>query len=354
MKTQLLRNKAGAAALALIATIGIAPTAKAIVLAYESDPDGAGPLTIGSPYSGTVQIKFVAFDNGTNYPTPPPAATGYSGSPGAGVAGGITAVNGIVGQTPAGNAFPGTISPATNEDSWGVGRITNIQTPGGVDVWTPLGKGTELTALFRGEQDFRVEPDPNNPGFDTRVSGAGYRLDIWEDGTPGGTVDPTTQFNPALGPAGRTSAANFTTATDGTLQLSLASTPGFIQTNTGAGGPAPGFGGAATEFSETFNFGSLSGLGTAFFNVIGGAQAGLFDTNSITSPAGTFNAGAGIIPSPFADFRANFTVQPGQFGFLVTANDPLVGSAAVPEPSTLLAGFACLLPMLRRNRRKAI
>ncbi len=358
MKTTLINKRAGVAIAALVTSIGLSTSANAIVLAYESDPDGPGGINIGDAYVGPVQFKFVAFDNGTLYnPAGAPLTGGFSGSPGAGVAGGIAAVNALVPQIPATFAFPGTIDPGSNEDSWGVGRVTNIQTLGGVDVWSPLGKGTELTAVFHGEQDFHIQPDPSNPGFDTRVSGAGLRLDIWEDGTPGGPVDPVTTFNAALGPGGRTGAASYLNASDGTLVLSLASTAGFIHTNTGAGGPFPGFGGSATEYSTTFNFGSLTGGGQFYLNVIGGADQSIFNTNAITSPSAAFNFGAGVIPSQFSDFRGTFTSTPGQFGFDVTANDPLTG-LAVPEPTTVLAGLGCMLPifgtLFGRNRRRKI
>lgn len=349
MKTQLLKNSGKLASVALLSAIMLSPNADAIVLAYES----AGPWgPAGTPYLGTVQFKFNALDEGTLYNTGPgqsPPSAGYSGSPGAGVAGGILAVNALVpgagqSQIIPTNAGPGTIVPASNEDSWGVGTVTSILTPSGDIVWSPVVKGAQLTAVFFGEQDFHVQPDPNNPGFDTVLSGAGFRLNIYED------AGPVTPLNLAGGP-GLYAAGTYPNANDGILQLSLASTPGFIRTNTGAGGPSPGFGGAATEYSSTFNFGALSGLGVTFFNVIGGAQALDFNTNSITSPAGDFNAAAGVIPSRFADFRANFTVGPGEFGFDVTANDPLTG-LAVPEPSAVLVGLACLLPMIGRNRRQ--
>ena len=363
MKTKRIHNRAGIALGALAAIISIAPTAKAIVLAYESDPDGAGPLTIGSPYLGQVQIKFNAFNEGSDYalvaPTNlPPGPQGFN--PGAGystasVATGITSLNGLA-QTAVTNGFPGTVQPGSIEDQWGVGTITSILTPGGAVVWSELGKGTQLTAVFHGEQDFHIAPNPLNPGAfgDSIVSGVGLQLDIYEDGTPGGSVDPTTPFNPALGPGGRTGAATYLTASDGTLQLSLRSTAGFISTDLGLGGPNAGFGGKATEYRANFNFGSLTGDGVTFFNVVGGAQQGVFDTNGITSPAGNFNFGVGTAAS-FADFRATFTSNPGQFGFDVTANDPLTGNA-VPEPTTVLAGLGCMLPIFGsvfgRNRRR--
>ena len=345
MKTKLPTNRAGVAVAALLASIGLSTSAKAITLAYES----AGPWgPIGTPYLGPVQFKFVAFDNGTQYAVPTPAI-GYSGPGGpanaALITAGITAVNAVPGQIPAGFANLGTNPAGGNEDLWGIARVTNIQTPAGVDVWTPLGKGTELTGFLHGEQDFHIQADPSNPLNASVESGAGLRVDIWEDGTPGGTVDPTTPFDPTGGPVAHP-LNSYPSVTDGTLQLQLGSTFGFIHTD--VVGPSPGFGGSATEYENSFNPGSLSGLGTSFLNVIGGAQAAMFDTNSIASLSSLFNGVAN------ADFKANFTINPGQFGFLVTANDPLVG-LAVPEPSTVLAGFACLLPMLRRNRsRKAI
>ena len=353
MKTKRTHNRAGIALGALAAIIGITPTANAIVLAYES----AGPWgPAGTPYIGQVQIKFNAANEGSQYVTPvvPQGFNPGAGYSTASVATGITSLNGLP-QTAAANGFPGTLNPSV-EDQWGVGRVTSILTPGGDTVWSELGKGTQLTAIFHGEQDFHIAPNPLNPTQDTFVGGAGLQLDIWEDGTPGGTVDPVTPFSTLAGPAGRTGAASYLTATDGVLQLSLRSVAGFIHTDLLSGGPSPGFGGKAVEYQSLFNFGSLTGEGATFFDVVGGAQQAMFNTNGINSPASDFNFGVGTAAS-FTDFRATFTLTPGVNGFDVTANDPLTGNA-VPEPTTVLAGLGCMLPIFgsvfgRKRRRKS-
>ena len=113
MKIKRIHNRAGIALGALAAIISIAPTAKAIVLAYES----AGPWgPAGTAYIGPVQIKFNASNEGTLYSSPPPGPQGFN--PGAGystasVATGITSLNGLI-QTPVSNGFPGLLCSKTH------------------------------------------------------------------------------------------------------------------------------------------------------------------------------------------------------------------------------------------------
>ena len=271
MKTKLPTNRAGVAVAALLASIGFSTSAKAITLAYEVDPDGAGPLTVGSPYAGPVQFKFVNFDNGSLYATLPPGpGVGYSGVPSAiGEATGVTALDAIQ-AAGAGNAksngqyLSGLPAGARLEDTWGILNTTNITDLNGFDVWTPAGKGTQITGMFYGEQDIHIQ---NFSATENRINGVGLTLDLYEQPILGGTP-----FSPVPGPAdfpvgGRTGPTSYLNVTDGTLVLKLESTPGFIQTlGTGAG--------PAAEFETIFNTAALVGRGTSFANVVGGADMG--------------------------------------------------------------------------------
>lgn len=346
MKKILNSTWTGAAAAVLVTSIGLTQSAQAITLVYEEGPN------IGQAYIGSIEMKFGNFDMGTLYA--PGSAGGFSGSPGAGVLGGIAATNLIPGQVPAGFTFPGTLVPASPEDTWGILRVSEILDANtGFKVWTSAAKGTEITGIFYGGQDFFVEPDPNNPATDVRINSAGLILSFWEQ-TLG-----ISDFNPTLGPGARTSLTDYPTVSgpgEGANVLTIRSTPGFIHTNVGSGGPSAVAGGSAAEVEAIFNGGALSGLGTSFGNVIGGTQAANFDLNGITSPAGAFNFGAGIIPSAFTDVKLNFTSTPGTSGWLVRSNDPL-STDFVPEPGNFLAGLGCMLPMFgvffgRRRQRQ--
>ena len=365
MKTKPINIRGGVAVAALVAFgIGASQKAEAIVLQYEA---GSGALT-GQPFTtGPIQIKFANFDSATSYPTGVAVPAGYTGVPETmnpgGVSGGITAVNGLGGTSGIG-AQTGTLAAGGLEDTWGILRVTSILDQFNNTIWSPAGKGYELTGMLYGEQDFRINPS-SVAGRDIQINGAGLRIDIYEQ------LLGVSDFS-NIGPLGRLPAStNYLTVsntggvTEGPLVLSLASTPGFINTD-GVLTPGirdfPGGGGSATEYQEEFSTGGLSGNGFSYLNVTAGRDRTQFDTNLITSLAGGQNASLGIIPSAFADVRVSFTVTPpppGPVGntWTVTSQDP-VNANVVPEPSSILAGLGCLAPLLGsvfgRNRRRKI
>ena len=149
---------------ALFVFVVLTQSANAIVLSYEEGPD------VGQAFIGTVAIKIQGFVAATYYqPTSlPSAGVGYSGSPGANVAGGIVAVNSVSGQTPPAHSSPGIIVPAFPEDTWGIVRVSQISDSNtGFKVWSSVAKGTEITGILYGKQDFFVRPDPR--GCDRRL-----------------------------------------------------------------------------------------------------------------------------------------------------------------------------------------
>ncbi|MDY7010024.1 MAG: PEP-CTERM sorting domain-containing protein [Planctomycetota bacterium] len=301
-------------------TVAVGPVL-AIPLVYE---EGAN---IGQVFTtGEITIKMTAFDVGTVYPALGPAGTsvGYSGPPGAGVGGGVTAVDGIAGQTPASGALPVGVYPGP-EDTWGIGKITRIQDANGDAIWTSAGKQAELTVYFWGEQDFFVEQmDSGNQ----RIDGVGMHFDIYEEPLPSATA-----FNATGGTASRTPANTYPTVTDGILVLSGVSAAGFIN------GPGVA-GGLATEFESRFNATSLTGDGEAYISLIGGTDMAQFDTDYFISPFGLGNA----------DFRVQFDTSPTNVAdWLVTADDPVKGY--VPEPASLSLLILGGLVMICRRRR---
>jgi hypothetical protein len=308
----------GGAVAALAAFLSLSQTANAISFTWLE-----GPLTGQAFVGGAIQIKAVNYDTGTLYnPLPIGTSAGYSGSPGAGVATGVTALNALAGR-PAINGQPG-------EDSWGILKITNVQAydPSGIlrDVYNSAISSVELTAMFYGVQDFyvnQVSAGSGLAGGGQVIDGTGLRVDIYSD--------PSKDFNQTAGPAGRTGASSYPTATNGTLELSLLSTPGFINAN-------GTFGGAATEFES-----NTANVGYAALNVVGGASAAQFNTNTIGF-GGT--SGAGFLPGlggqTSTDVWFAFTSSPGTSGWDITSNDPMLANVATP-PSVPEAGSTLLL-----------
>lgn len=293
-----------------------------------------GPEAGQSFAGGGIMIKAVNYDTGTLYnELPVGTSVGYSGSPGAGVAGGEATLNALP-QRAALNGQP-------SEDSWGIIKITDILAIGSDgkqhSIYNSIASPYELSAMFHGEQDFfvnQVSPGSSLPGAGQIIDGTGLRVDIYS-----GAKD----FDQTGGPGARTGANTYPTVTNGTLELSLLSTPGFINANGTLGG-------SATEFES-----NTANVGYAALNVIGGASASMFDTNAIGF-GGSSGADylAGVAGQASTDVWFSFTATQGINGWDVTSNDPMlanVASSSVPDSgSTLLLiglGLAALAAVYR-------
>lgn len=326
MKTQLLNNRAGLAVAALTALISLTSGANAIPLQFEAPP---GPVYT----TGGIKMKFTDLDMGTVYPNLAPSPVSY-GNP-ANVASGVAILDAL---TLLGNQATGAKggSPFGNgiEDSWGIADVTQIfANPGSATnpIFTAFVKGFELNAVFYGAQDFAVRI---NPDGSQSTESVGLRIDLYRN--PIGTYD-TAKLLGSAGHLTQNSYALISAGGPATLELSFLSTPGGY------------LGNALTEFQTTYSPG-LGGTGSAYLNVIGGLSAAQFDTNSINLASGGK-----------ADISINFTTRgtldntnsiPGGTDWLLSSEDPLLG-AVVPEPTTVLAGLGCLLPMLLGRRRKS-
>jgi hypothetical protein len=338
MKKQYWFRQAVGALLVLPALTIVTPSASAIPLTWLGGPE-AGQAFAG----GGIVVKAFNYDTGTLYNgIPVGTSIGYSGSPGAGVAGGEATLNLPANVfRPALNAMPAT------EDSWGVVKITQIQafaSDGTLQSIYNLDNSTfELTAMFWGIRDFhltQVSPGSGSAFAGQVIDGVGMRVDIYSD--------PSKNFNQTAGPGGRGGVSTYNTATDGTLELSLLSTPGFINAN-------GTFGGTATEFQS-----NTADVGNAALNVIGGASAAQFDTNGIGF-GGT--SGAGLVPGmagqTTTDIWFAFTSSPGTNGWDVNSNDPMlanISTGQVPDSGSTLVMLGMGLVGLGlgyRLRRKA-
>jgi hypothetical protein len=325
------------AALATLATLGLSPNASAISLTWVNGPD-AGQAFSG----GAIVVKALNYDTGTLYnQIPVGTSLGYTGSPGAGVAGGEALLNAQPGRA--------VLNGRGSEDSWGIVRITQIQSIGsdGVlhDIYNEAVNAYELTAMFWGIRDYhltQVSAGSGIAGAGQVIDGTGMRVDIYSDNTP--------DFNQTAGPGGRGVGSDvYNTVTDGTLELSLLSTPGFINDN-------GTFGGTAAEFES-----NTAAVGYAALDVIGGASAWQFDTNSIGfkgSSGGSFVAGKA--DQTATDIWFAFTSTQGTNGWDINSNDPMlavINNNRVPEGgSTLLLLGAALagLGVVYRRRNQAV
>ncbi len=320
---KLNKSYAGVALAALVAFVGLSPSAMAqLNLVYET-----GPLT-GQAYSGgAFTIKYNNFDMGTVYNVAPGSSHGTEDT-----TTGTAALNNtvLVPQT-------GATGSIGAEDSWGVARVTSIEDGFGQTIWSQAGKNQEVTIMFYGAQDFNLVQN----GLSQEISSYGLRIDMYLQniGAPGYTA-----YDPTQGSSGRTGVSSYNTVTDGTLLLSTVSTPGFLYA-------AGDHGGTATEFSSEFRPG-IGGLGSTYLNVIGGSMATNFNSNSVTS---VFD------PTLRADLFAQFTTdvytqQGATDNWLVSSDDPVKGRfLAVPEPSTyglMAAGALVGIVALRRRFQK--
>lgn len=325
--------------------------AKGLTLVYE---DGPNPGT--SFAGGPLFLKSTLFTTGTVYPVdavnadPTPGdgsaylgAVGYSGTPDP------AGPNGRPVYNPAGpvnltgvatlDAIPGQIGPTSPqalgvypglngglEDNWGIFRITAIQDSAGFLLWTPTGKGYDLSGLIYGQQDqFVRDPDPGDPAS-VIIDSVGLKVDLYRQ--------PSLNWDPTPGPGGRLGGNLYPNINNAgqTLELSTVSLPGFLHT-------AGTFGGLATEYTNSFDYVNLTGDGGAYVEVTGGASAWQFDTDTHVMPL------ANQLALPGYDWTADLSIQfdipdtNAPFGWLVVGDDPIVASGVVPEPAT----FALLL-----------
>lgn len=341
-------KRAGAAIAVLSASIGLSPSAHAILF---QDLPGVAP---GDQYV----FKLLDSDNGTLYNGVTNGRYGFGESgASANVASGVTALDGLTTTQATGFHTIGTFGDG-KEDSWGIAQVTEIRLAStNALVWQSwnspgsIGDNQQLTMFFYGEQDFYLHKTTATQ----LTAGTGLHVDLYLQNATDPLFTPysnTANLRPADLP-GFTQAndASYPTVTDsngttfinGAPVLQLLSTSGFIR-------DVGDEGGLATEFETSFTgtSGGGSGLGTSFFDVVGGSLGTKYNTNSIESN----------FVNKFADISVQFTSTTiGANGWLVSSQDPL-RAAPVPEPASAIAGFACLVPILGsvlgRRRKSSI
>jgi len=358
-----------AAVAVLTGLISAAPSAQALSLIYET-----GPLT-GQAFNmngnNPIAFKFTGFATGEVYGPGP--TVGFSGpfNPNAPTVGQLTnlqngiaaidllptpgtanivmpsMVQTIVGGVPQGNM--GT------EDQWSIARVTSIvDSVTGDTIWSQGNKLTQLTALIAGGKDFYKVTTPAQQ----TINAVGVRLDFFEVSTAG--FPNLLTYNPAAGPGaghgGDSVGAGSIVAgvTNGAPILTLRSAPGFIN-------PDGINGGLAAEFESNLNLTGSGGNGSnsqAFFDVVGGTLASLFNTNKIQSGVVGGRTQNADLQAQFTQTSFGFNIATGQpvlnpNGWGVFVNDPIT-AFPIPEPATALFGVACMLPLLSGRQRKKI
>ena len=314
---------------ALLATMGLSRSANASLSLIWLDGPDAGS-SVESTGGGALSWRLTNYDTGTLYNFQPVGTKiGYGqGGASPNQAAGIAALD-----NPS-VIFRPTLNAMANEDGWGLVKVNQIDAVDPTDhqthqVFNSLVSPYELTGIFHGEKDFYLNQVTSGTGgaFSGQIiDGSGLQFDIYSD--------PAKNFNYTAGPGGRGGLAAYATATDGTLQLSLQSTPGFIN--------HPGnLGGTDTEFESNTGL-----VGYTALNIVGGSPTTVhdFDTNSVGF-GGTY--GSGFVPgdvTPSADVWFQFTTSPGTSGWDVTSSDP--GTfVVVPEPASAAGLIGCLVPL---------
>lgn len=278
-------------------------------------------------YEGPFIMKMQNWDMGTLYQSPGIGVeVGGTGNDvvDAGLLDAITAVQ-------ATGALPSITMAGFDDDTWGIANVTELRSNLGVQQWFEGKSGEHLTVIFYSGVDTYFQETA--PG-EWIINAVGMRMDFWED------VGPVTPLDISAGSAGRTAADMYTTATDGTLILSVESVPGFLH--------QPGvYGGANAQFESQFNANNNSGTGSAYFQVIGGTMASIFDTNTIQNGNSVAN---GVLN---ADLWMQFTTTPTLISdWLVESDDPVRGFYLIPEPASLGMLGCGLITMLARRRRR--
>jgi hypothetical protein len=228
------------------------------------------------------------------------------------------------------DSSPGSIIPAdttgnadTQEDSWGIGTTASITDAANTSnvVWSRT-PSQELTLFFWGFDDDYID-FPNTTTGIASLGATGGHIQVYLDNV-------TPDFSGSLGTAGRTAVSTYTGVTDGTLVLDLV--------------PVAQNAAGHTLISST-NITNGDGGGNMYLDVIGGAWADYYDTN--TQDYGS-------------DLSLGFTVENNLGSTSPVANWVVKGDARgeadlVPEPASMLllgiglAGFG----ITRRKKKSA-
>jgi hypothetical protein len=288
---------------------GVAVAVAVVAFAMAAGPAVAS-FSLGG-YSGPVKFTFEGYDAGT---------VGYGPGPGT-ICATAAACDAVPGIVPAPGFYPLGPPVSANEDTWGVYNVLSINRLDNNAVLWSTSPAERLTSMYYGLADDVVEAAAIGGGTLWSTKGIGGHQDIYiRSGDP---VDVT------LGSGGRTALDKYTTATAGTLFLSMVFSPNAI------------LGDTTHTFRSTFSNVSTTGGADGYVDVTGGAYAWMFNTNSQPDLDGNLHDMKFNITTDFTHSTPDWTVSiAGQ------------ASGAVPEPAPLSLMLVGLLGIAARRVRR--